>query len=70
MSCGLPCWNCADVIPPERHRLNAMERVFCSSACQDGFGKWLTAAPTGLCSAHQHGEDPFCRTCYPEADGG
>jgi len=70
MSCGLPCWNCSSPVPPERHRLNAMERVFCSGTCQERFGQWLNVPPSGLCSAHQHGEDPHCRTCYPEADGG
>jgi len=25
----------------------------------------MSKNPTGLCSAHQHGEDKNCKTCYP-----
>lgn len=64
---GLPCWNCSSPIPPERHRLNTMERVFCSGTCRDAFTELLQTQPSGLCSAHQYGEDPWCRICYPQA---
>lgn len=37
MSCGMPCWNCSHPIPPQRHNLNAMRRVFCSEECEDRF---------------------------------
>jgi hypothetical protein len=26
--------------------------------------------PTGYCSAHRHGEDPTCCTCYPQEPEG
>jgi hypothetical protein len=39
---------------------------------EDAFIAQLEAAlaeePSGVCSAHQRGEDPKCRTCYPVAD--
>jgi len=37
MSCGQPCWNCQEPIPPARHNLSPVKQVFCSDECERAF---------------------------------
>src|SRR5215469_996083 len=40
VSCGMPCWYCDQPVPAGRHRLDEMQRVFCSDDCDITFRTW------------------------------
>jgi hypothetical protein len=37
VSYGMPCWTCGRPIPPDRHRLPGIQRVFCGDTCRVSF---------------------------------
>lgn len=58
MSCGMPCWTCGRPIPPERHSLPEIQRVFCSPTCRVNF------AYQGS-DAQRQARETFCSNCGP-----
>jgi hypothetical protein len=70
MSCGMPCWTCGQPIPPDRHRLPEIQRVFCGDTCRANF------QPPGYAieeARQRAGDCSFCRgsgclECDPETD--